>query len=111
MYTIGLLAWPAARGTNAQQTPDDQIPGPRQLLQLRSDGGGFWMPEHLRGTGARDISNLTAGPRPEPEDELDLELAIRPPDGRPPQNWPGTDDGEGATLPSFNERKTRKDRR
>lgn len=91
-YVIGLLAWPAPRGLGAGRTPDDQIPGPRELAQLRADGGGFWMPEHLRQRGTMDMSNLTAGERPEPVDEVDLELTLRPPDGKFPRDWPGTAD-------------------
>lgn len=112
VYVIGLLAWPAPKGRGAGRTPDDQIPGPRQLLQLRADGGGFWLPDALRQRGTMDRSNLTAGDRPEPEDEIDLELTLRPPDGGPPQNWPGTDDSEyGPTDKVFAGKRTRKDRR
>lgn len=90
-YVIGLLAWPAPKGLGAGRLPDDQIPGPRELAQLRADGGGFWMPEHVRQRGTMDMSNLTTGERPEPVDEIDLELAVRPPGGRFPRDWPGTE--------------------
>lgn len=81
VYSVGMLAWPAQRGAGAQALPDDQVPGPRQLAQLRTDGDGWWMPDALKAPGRLETSNLTAGPRPEPEDPLDLELALRPPDG------------------------------
>lgn len=92
VYVIGILAWPSPRGIGAGTTPDDQIPGPRQLAQLRADGGGFWMPDALRQRGTMDHSNITTGERPEAEDEIDLELTLRPPDGRFPRDWPGTAD-------------------
>ncbi len=80
-FVIGLLAWPCPRGDGAQAPPDDQIPGPRQLAQLRSDGGSYWMPEELRTIGRQDVTNLTGEEeRQEPEDPLDLDLALHPPD-------------------------------
>ena len=80
-YVVGLLAWPCPRGQGAQAPPDDQIPGPRQLPQLRADGGSYWLPEELKTTGRMDVSNLTGEEeRQDPEDALDLDLALHPPD-------------------------------
>jgi hypothetical protein len=80
VYIVGMLAWPAPRGAGSKGTPDDQIPGPRQLAQMRAEGSGWWLPEELRGKGRQDISNLTGEEdRPEPDDPLELDLAIRPP--------------------------------
>lgn len=81
IYVVGMLAWPCPRGSGAAAPPDDQVPGPRELAQLRDDGGGFWLPEAYKTKGRQAWSNLTGETeRPEPVDEIDLELAIRPPE-------------------------------
>lgn len=79
-YVVGLLLWPEPRGGGSKGIPDDQVPGPRQLAQLRADGAGYWLPDSLRETAGRmDTSNLTGeADRPEPEDALELDLTIHP---------------------------------
>lgn len=62
VYIIGLVAWPviAARHV-ASATPADQVPHPRQLAQLRREGGGWWMPDPEGQRYARPHeTNLTA---------------------------------------------------
>lgn len=74
-FTIGLLAWPCARGKLANTPPADQVLGPRQLAQMREEGSSWWLPEEYRHKGRPDPTNLTgAEERPEPEDEVDLQL-------------------------------------
>lgn len=79
VYVVGLLAWPPPRGAGSKGIPDDQVPGPRELAQMRADGSGYWLPDALRDTGRMDMSNLTTEPdRPDPVDPIDLDLAIHP---------------------------------
>jgi hypothetical protein len=45
-YLIGLVAWPIIQAPFvASQTPEDQVPHPRQLAQMRKEGGGWWLSE------------------------------------------------------------------
>lgn len=75
VYVLGLLAWPAGRGAGSNVPPADQVPGPRQLGQMRAEGYGWWMPDEYRPKGRPDPTNLTGEEtRPEPEDPIDLEL-------------------------------------
>ena len=77
-YILGILCWPrrpGAAGAGAGTPPMDQVPGPRQLGQLRSEGAGWWLPDEYRHKGRPDPTNLTGEEdRPEPEDEIDLQL-------------------------------------
>lgn len=74
-YVAGLLLWPKGTGKGAGTPPLDQVPGPRQLSQMRGEGDGWWMPEEYRHRGRPDPTNLTGEEsRPEPEDESDLQL-------------------------------------
>ncbi len=74
-YILGMLAWPVNTSGNSNVPPADQVPGPRQLAQLRTDGDGWWMPDQYKHKGRPDPTNLTGEPdRPEPEDPVDLEL-------------------------------------
>lgn len=61
VYLIGILAWPiAGAGKAASQTPADQVPHPRQLAQMRKEGGGWWLPDAEAQSIARpDTTNLT----------------------------------------------------
>lgn len=46
-YILGIVAWPA--GSNAGRAPaEDQVPTPRQVSEMRREGGGWWMPEEER---------------------------------------------------------------
>lgn len=78
-YIIGTLAWPISSGRTpnaANAPPVDQVPGPRQLAQMREDGWGWWMPDEYKIVGRPDPTNLTGETdRPEPEDPIDLDLA------------------------------------
>lgn len=43
-YVLGILAWPITPSPNVASTPPaDQVPSPRQLAQMRREGGGWWM--------------------------------------------------------------------
>lgn len=45
-YVLGILAWPIISAPHVASTPPaDQVPNPRQLAQLRKDGGGWWLEE------------------------------------------------------------------
>ena len=72
-YVIGLLAWPVSVGgrNTATTTPRDQIPTPRQLAQLRKEGGGWWLPESERQRfSVVEEANLTLEQeRPDDQDE------------------------------------------
>jgi hypothetical protein len=73
-YTMGLLAWPRTPHT-PRVPPADQVPGPRQLAQLRAEGGGWWMGDEYAHKGRPDPTNLTGEEdRPEAEDPTDLQL-------------------------------------
>lgn len=44
VYVLGVLAWPIVPAAHvASATPEDQVPSPRQLGQMRKEGGGWWM--------------------------------------------------------------------
>lgn len=44
VYVIGIVAWPVTQRSRRSPTlPKDQIPGPRELSQLRADGSGWWL--------------------------------------------------------------------
>lgn len=74
-YIIGILAWPKGTGKGAGTPPLDQVPSPRNLASMRDEGSGWWMPEEYRHKGRPDPTNLTGEEdRPEPEDEIDLQL-------------------------------------
>lgn len=60
VYVLGLLAWPVAPGRAAHATPEDQVPGPRELITLRKEGGGWWLPDTVRQAHLRPTTtNLT----------------------------------------------------
>lgn len=45
-YILGILAWPIVAAPHvASATPEDQVPNPRQLAQMRKEGGGWWLPD------------------------------------------------------------------
>lgn len=60
-YVLGLVAWPIGQGASAaSQTPEDQVPGPRQLAQMRREGGGWWLADEAKQTLRRpQETNLT----------------------------------------------------
>lgn len=60
-YVLGIVAWPLGTGPRAAvYTPEDQVPHPRQLAQMRKEGGGWWMPDAEAITLRRPIAtNLT----------------------------------------------------
>lgn len=73
-YVLGILAWPIVPAPRvASATPADQVPSPRQLAQLRKEGGGFWMPEEegQRYPRPHETNLTTEEERPEDDDEDD----------------------------------------
>lgn len=70
-YVLGIVAWPlAAAPSAASQPPDDQIPHPRQLAQLRREGGGWWLAQEAKIGDARPMeTNLTTEEDRPPLDE------------------------------------------
>lgn len=72
-YVLGILAWPISGGGAgiATTTPEDQVPGPRELAQLRREGGGWWMPEEVAQRFKRPhTTNLTTEEdRPDDDEE------------------------------------------
>jgi len=74
IYIIGILAWPVVAATRvASQTPEDQVPHPRHLAELRKEGGGWWLGDEEGITEKRPTeTNLTLEEdRPEPEEDED----------------------------------------
>lgn len=60
VYILGIVAWPVSGGIAGQQPPEDQVPSPRQLAQMRKEGGGWWMSDQDKQTHARPhTTNLT----------------------------------------------------
>lgn len=44
VYVLGIVAWPIIKAPRvASMPPEDQVPSPRQLAQMRREGGGWWM--------------------------------------------------------------------
>jgi len=73
-YILGVVAWPIIPAPKvASATPRDQVPNERQLVQLRKEGGGWWLADEARISTARpDDTNLTTeDERPEDADEED----------------------------------------
>lgn len=71
-YLIGILAWPIGPVAGvASQTPTDQVPHPRQLAQLRKEGGGWWLPdeEMIREKRPSDTNITLEEDRPDDQDE------------------------------------------
>ncbi len=78
-FTLGILAWPVGTGKGSNTPPADQVPGPRQLPQMRAEAGSWWMPDEYKHKGRPDPTNLTGQPvRPEPEDDTELQLLDTP---------------------------------
>jgi hypothetical protein len=76
ILVLGCLAWPVAASVGGKTPPYDQVPGPRQLAQLRAEGAGWWMPDEYAIKGRPQVTNLTGvDERIEPEAEDDLQLA------------------------------------
>jgi hypothetical protein len=72
MYVLGILAWPIVATTRvASQPPEDQVPSPRQLGQMRKEGGGWWMPESegQRYKRPRTTNLTTEEDRPDDDEE------------------------------------------
>ena len=61
-FIVGLLLWPIAVGGGQPgrrpTRPADQLPGPRERLAYRTQGGGWWPTTPLNRTRAQ-TSNLT----------------------------------------------------
>lgn len=62
---IGLIAWPVVQGSWGRTLPRDQVPGERELAQLRAmeggKGAGWWMPKSEAKKAKRpDDTNVTA---------------------------------------------------
>lgn len=69
-YILGVLAWPITAG-GGSATPEDQVPSPRQLVQMRREGGGWWLADQDAQKWKRPIeTNLTLEEdRPDDQDE------------------------------------------
>lgn len=61
VYILGILAWPIIKSPRvASQPPADQVPHPRQLAQMRKEGGGWWLDDTDGQRWARPLeTNLT----------------------------------------------------
>lgn len=72
-YLIGIVAWPVSSRAHIKGKPRDQVPGPRELAQLRAEGGGWWMPdsEKQRYQVVHESNITTEMERPEKEDDDD----------------------------------------
>ena len=71
-YVLGILAWPIIAAPRvATATPEDQVPGPRQLAQLRKEGGGWWLPDEdgQRYPRPKETNLTTEENRPDDEDD------------------------------------------
>lgn len=76
-YVMGMLAWGPYLGKlakgNRPSPPRDQVPGPRELAQMRAEGSGWWMADEDRQAYVRpEETNLTTEeerPDRDPEDE------------------------------------------
>lgn len=71
-YVLGLLAWPIIPASRvASAPPADQVPGPRQLAQLRREGGGWWLPDDAgqRYVRPHETNLTTEEERPDDEDD------------------------------------------
>jgi len=71
-YVLGILAWPIVAAPRvATATPEDQVPGPRQLAQLRKEGGGWWLPDEdgQRYPRPKETNLTTEENRPDDEDD------------------------------------------
>jgi hypothetical protein len=75
VYVIGIVAWPVSPRAWIKGVPRDQVPHPRQLVQMRREGGGWWLADEDQQRYERvDESNLTIEPeRPDQTDEDDDE--------------------------------------
>ena len=72
VYVLGMLAWPIKKAPRvASATPEDQVPGPRQLAQMRKEGGGWWMADEDAQRYARphETNLTTEDDRPEGEED------------------------------------------
>lgn len=69
VYVIGLVAWSITGAGSASQPPEDAVPGPRQLAQMRREGGGWWMEEGQRFRRPHTTNLTTEEDRPVQEDE------------------------------------------
>jgi len=61
IFIVGLVCWPVKVGGHHGHKPTrpaDQLPGPRERLALRNQGGGFWPPTPISRTRAR-TSNVS----------------------------------------------------
>lgn len=73
-YVIGLLAWPIVAGPRiASATPEDQVPSPRQLAQLRREGGGWWLTDDVgqRHTRPHTTNLTTEEDRPDEDEDTE----------------------------------------
>lgn len=70
-YILGIVAWPVYQHVGDPATPEDQVPSPRQLAELRREGGGWWLADESTITEARPVvTNLTLEEqRPQHTDE------------------------------------------
>lgn len=74
VYVLGLLAWPIKAAPRvASAPPADQVPGPRQLAQLRREGGAWWLPEEegQRYTRPHETNLTLEEERPDDDDTDD----------------------------------------
>ena len=72
-YVLGVLAWPVSTGGHhtASMPPEDQVPRPYQLAQMRKEGGGWWLPveERIKYQKPLETNLTTEEDRPTREDE------------------------------------------
>lgn len=73
-YVVGMLFWPVSSAPGvASMPPRDQVPNHRQIIQLRKEGGGWWMADYeaLRLKRTETTNLTTDEERPEEDDDAD----------------------------------------
>lgn len=71
-YVLGILAWPITQGNpSCQATPEDQVPSPRQLSQMRKEGGGWWLSDQDAQRLKRPHTTNVTGEQERPYDDGD----------------------------------------
>lgn len=73
-YLLGIVAWPIIAGPHvASQTPEDQVPHPRQLAQLRKEGSGWWLDEQdgIKFRRPQETNLTLEEDRPDDQDDED----------------------------------------
>ena len=70
-YILGIVAWPVSGGKVGTATPEDQVPSPRQLAQMRKEGGGWWLADEAmqRYQKPSETNVTTEEDRPDRDDD------------------------------------------